>query len=86
MSAPAKAENFQVWLKLYEAAIHELDHPVKLAQRVAEAEKAIGERAVTLMREGEQNAAEREALVNAMEHLSDLKRTHLRRAGIRMSG
>jgi hypothetical protein len=80
MSAHAKAENSGVWLQFYEAAILELDQPVKLGQRIAEAEKAIGERAVTLMREGEENAAEREALVNAMEHLSDLKRVYVRRA------
>ena len=80
MSAQAKTENSQVWLELYEVALVELDHPAKLAQRIAEAEKVIGERAVTLMREGEENAAEREALVNAMEHLSDLKRIYVRRA------
>lgn len=80
MSAHAKAESSQVWLQLYEVALTELDHPVRLAQRIVEAEKAIAERAVTLMREGEENAAEREALVNAMEHLNDLKRMYVRRA------
>jgi hypothetical protein len=52
MSAHAKTENFQVWLELYEVALVVLDHPAKLAQHIAEAEKAIGERAITLMREG----------------------------------
>lgn len=80
MSAHAKAGNSRVWLQLYAVALIELDHPVKLAQRIAEAEKAIGERAVTLMRQGEENAAERDALVNVMEHLNDLKRIYVRRA------
>ena len=56
--------------QLYEAAV--LD-PTKIQQRIAEAEKAIAKRALAVMREGG-NGAEREALANAMQALSDLKR------------
>ena len=62
----------QAWRQLYEAAVLEPD-PTKMQQRIAEAEKAIAKRALAVMREGA-DGAEREALANAMQALSDLKR------------
>ncbi len=65
--------NAQAWKQLYEAAVLELD-PVKLQQRIADAEDAIAKRALAVMREGADDRAEREALANAMQALSGLKR------------
>ncbi|HKV80011.1 MAG TPA: hypothetical protein VJP02_17820 [Candidatus Sulfotelmatobacter sp.] len=53
----------QWWKKLYEAALLEFD-PHLLPERIAEAEKAIGERAVALRTNGDGNS-EKEALQDA---------------------
>jgi len=72
MNTDDEEVNLKAWRHLYEAAVLELD-PTKIQQRIAEAEKAIAKRALAVMREGG-NGAEREALANAMQALSDLKR------------
>src|SRR5712692_6319922 len=72
MNTDDEEVNLKAWRQLYEAAVLELD-PTKIQQRIAEAEKAIAKRALAVMREGG-NGAEREALANAMQALSDLKR------------
>jgi hypothetical protein len=60
------------WKKLYEAALLEFD-PNLLPQRIAEAQKAIDERALALRANGDGNS-EKEALENALVALGDLKR------------
>jgi len=59
------------WKVAYEAALLEFD-PTKLPDRIAEAEKAIAEEAVILMREGA-DGVERHALEDAMRVLESLK-------------
>lgn len=63
----------QKWKQLYEAALLELD-PKLLPQRIADAQKAIGERAMTLLQENGHNHSEKEALASAHAALDDLKR------------
>jgi len=63
------------WKLLYEAAVLECDR-AKLLERIAEAEKAIAEEAVILMREGT-DGVERHSLEDAMQVLEDLKRRDL---------
>jgi hypothetical protein len=63
------------WRQLYEAAFFELD-PKLLPQKIADAEKAIGERALALLRENGQNHSEKKALARAHVALDDLKRIH----------
>ena len=71
MSAP-QASPAQNWRALYEAALLEFDS-VKLLERIAEAEKAIAEEAVMLIRESG-DRIERQKLEDAMQTLADLKR------------
>lgn len=64
-----------LWKQLYEAALCELD-PTLLPQRIADAEKAMGDRAMALLQENGHNHSEKEALANAHVALNDLKRIH----------
>ena len=72
MNTDDEEVNLKAWRQRYEAAVLELD-PTKIQDRIEEAEKAIAKRALAVMREGA-DGAEREALANAMQALSDLKR------------
>jgi hypothetical protein len=72
MNTDDEEVNLKAWRQLYEAAVLGLD-PTKIQDRIEEAEKAIAKRALAVMREGA-DGAEREALANAMQALSDLKR------------
>ena len=72
MNTDDEEVNLKAWRQLYEAAVLEPD-PTKIQDRIEEAEKAIAKRAIAVMREGG-DGAEREALANAMQALSDLKR------------
>src|SRR2546425_13332438 len=72
MNTDDEEVKLKAWRQLYEAAVLEPD-PTKIQQRIAEAEKAIAKRALAVMREGG-DSTEREALANAMQALSDLKR------------
>src|SRR3989442_1440300 len=72
MNTDDEEVNLTAWRQLYQAAVLGLD-PTKIQDRIEEAEKAIAKRALAVMREGA-DGAEREALANAMQALSDLKR------------
>lgn len=61
------------WKQLYEAAILELD-PKLLPQRIADAQKAIGERAMALLQDQGHNHSEKEPLASAHVALNDLER------------
>ena len=65
----------QSWKRLYETALLEKD-TMLLHQRIAEAKKAIAERALVLLRENGHNHSEKEALVGANVVLDDLKRIY----------
>ena len=65
----------QLWRQLYEAALFELNTKL-LPQKIADAEKAIGERALALLRENGHNHSEKKALARAHSALDDLKRIH----------
>lgn len=65
----------QSWKQSYEAALRESD-PNLLHQRIAEAKKAIAERASVLLRENGHNHAEKEALVGANVILDALNRIY----------
>ena len=65
----------QSWKQSYEAALRE-SNPNLLQQRIAEAKKAIAERASVLLRENGHNHSEKEALVGANVVLDDLKRIY----------
>jgi len=71
MSAP-QSSPARDWRELYEEALLEFD-PVKLLDRIAEAEKAIAEEAVALAHRGG-DGIERQVLEDAMQTLGDLKR------------
>jgi hypothetical protein len=60
------------WRVLYKTALLELNS-TKLPGRIAQAEKAIAEEAVLLMRSGG-SGNERQALEDAMQTLEDLRR------------
>ena len=62
----------QLWRQLYEAAFFELD-PKLLAPKIADAQKAMGERALALLRDDGHNHSEKEALARAYFTLDDLK-------------
>jgi hypothetical protein len=62
------------WRQLYEAALLELD-PELLPQRIANAQEAIGERALALPANGDNNS-EIDALSDARVALDDLKRIY----------
>ena len=72
MNTDDEEVNLTAWRQLYQAAVLGLD-PTKIRDRIEEAEKAIAKRALAVMREGA-DGAEREALADAMQALSDLKR------------
>jgi hypothetical protein len=61
--------------QLYEAAFFELD-PKLLPQRIADAQKAMGERAFALLPHNGHNHSEKEALARAYVVLDDLKMIH----------
>jgi hypothetical protein len=61
----------QSWRLLYEAAFFELD-PNLLPQRIADAEKAMGERALALLHANEHNHSEKQALAHAHAALDNL--------------
>ena len=75
MEVDAQLIGNQLWRQLYEAAFFELD-PKLLPQKIADAEKAIGERARALLRENGHNHSEKEALARAYVTLDGLKRIH----------
>jgi hypothetical protein len=62
----------QSWKQLYEVALLELDPSVP--QRIADAQKAIDERALALLRENGHNHSEKAALAGAHALFEDLKR------------
>jgi hypothetical protein len=64
-----------IWKQLYEAALLELDRKL-LPSRIAAAQKAIGERASTLLPGNGDSNQEREVLRNAHILLDDLKRIY----------
>lgn len=64
------------WKRSYEAALRE-SNPNLLQQRIADAKKAIAERASVLFRENGHNHSEKEALVGANVVLDDLTRIYL---------
>lgn len=69
------------WKQLYEAAFLEFN-PELLPQKVDHAQKAIAERALTLLRENDENNAnkiEKEALAKAHLALDALKRINRNR-------
>jgi hypothetical protein len=70
-----RSQGEQSWKQLYEAALLELD-PNRLPQRIADAQKAIAERALALLRENGSNNSEKETLAGAHVVLDDLKRIH----------
>jgi hypothetical protein len=63
------------WRQLYEAAMLEIDRE-KLLKRIAEAQKAIEERVLSLARKGLGSEAEKDALVDAHVAMDELKRIH----------
>ncbi len=65
----------QSWKQLYEAVLFELDSKL-LAQKIADAQKAIGERALALVRANGDDNSEKELLAGARVVLDDLKRIH----------
>jgi hypothetical protein len=68
-----RSQKEQSWKHLYEAALLEFD-PHMLHQKIAEAQKAIGERALALLRANGNTDSEKKALVDARVALNDLKR------------
>lgn len=68
-----RSKDDKSWRKLYQAALLEFDVH-QLPQRIAEAQKAIGERVVELRPNGDTNS-EKEALQDARFALNDLERT-----------
>jgi len=70
-----RIQSEQSWRQLYLAALFELD-PGRLSQRIAVAQKAIGERTVALAGAGGDNQSEQKALGNAHLALDELKRIH----------
>jgi hypothetical protein len=71
-----RSQDQQAWEQLYETALLELD-PNLLPQRIADAEKAIRERALALFQTNGDNNSEKEALGDAHLVLNDLKRIYL---------
>ena len=68
-------EGEPLWKELYEAAFFGLDSKL-LVTKILDAQKAMGERAWTLLREDGHNHSEKEALTRAYIALDDLKRIH----------
>jgi len=71
-----RSQDQQAWEQLYETALLELDTNL-LPQRIADAEKAIRERALALFQTNGDNNSEKEALGDAHLVLNDLKRIYL---------
>jgi hypothetical protein len=71
--ADGQSANEQSWKEFYEAALRESD-PNLLPQKIADAQKAISERALVLLRENGHNHSEKAALAGAHAVLDDLKR------------
>lgn len=69
----ARFQGKPLWKQLYEAALLELD-PKLLPHRIADAQKAIAERAMALLQENGHNHSEKEALTSAYVALTDLQR------------
>ncbi len=63
------------WKTLYQAALSERN-PSLLQQRIVEAQKAIAECALALLRANIDNKVEKENLANAHRVLDDLKRLY----------
>jgi uncharacterized protein YktB (UPF0637 family) len=63
------------WKSFYEAALRERD-PHALTQRIADAQKAIAECALALLRANIDNKREKEYLANAHLVLEDLKKVY----------
>jgi hypothetical protein len=68
-------ENMQPWKQLYVVAVLELDPDVVLG-RILDAQKAISERALALMRMNGNSSSEQQELANAHTVLDGLKRIH----------
>jgi hypothetical protein len=62
------------WRQLYEAAVLELNQDL-FPRRIAEAQKAIADRTLTLVRSNVDDQLEKEALANARLALQSLERT-----------
>ena len=71
----ARLKGDALWKQLYEAALFELD-PKVLVDKIVDAEKAIGERALALLRENGHNHSEKKTLAKAYVALDELKRIH----------
>lgn len=65
----------QSWRLLYESAILELDTRV-IPQRIEEAQRAIGERAIAILRDSNAPKAEQQDLAGAYLALDQLKRIY----------
>ena len=63
------------WKSFYQAALHEHDPRVR-SQRIADAQKAIAECALALLRANIDNKREKENLANAHLVLEELKRAY----------
>jgi len=63
------------WRQLYEAAFFESD-PKLLPQKIEDAQKAMGERALALLRNNGHNHSEKESLARAYVALDELKIIH----------
>ncbi len=70
----SKPPQSTVWRDLYKAALFELDES-KFSQRIADAEKALVERARELFHNGGDNIEEEHALDDAMYALHALRNT-----------
>ena len=68
-------EDMQPWKQLYVTAVLELDPGIVL-ERIMDAQQAIGERALALMRMNEDGSSEKQELANAYVVLDGLKRIH----------
>jgi hypothetical protein len=73
--ADGQSASNQLWRQLYEAAFFELD-PKLLPHKIADAQKAMGERALALLGNNGHNHTEKKALARAYVTLDDLKIIH----------
>jgi hypothetical protein len=70
-----QSEDMQMWKQLYVTAVLELD-PERVLQKIGDAQKAISERALALMRINQDESSEKQELANAHTVLDGLKRIH----------
>ena len=70
----SKSSDAGSWREFYKAAILEID-PVKLPQRIAEAERRVIQRARELFQTAQNNCEEEQALDDAMHALHALRAT-----------